>query len=100
MTFDDLMAKWRWRPIRNCPGRFVLVGAGRVLTPDELLQAAATSYEFDVETARDRVVIVPLARGGLISYKRTDGTYLHTLNDAEGFARKLGELGITVPERQ
>lgn len=92
-TFDVLIAERQWRPIRNCPGRFVLVG-GSDLTPEELLGAPVTLHEFDVETARDRVVVAPFGEGGLISYRRADGTYLHTLNDAAGFARKLRELGI------
>ncbi len=95
-TFDVLMTKRQWRPIRNCPGRFVLVGGGFDLTPEELLGAPAALHEFDVETARDRVIVAPFGEGGLISYKRADGTYLHTLNDAAGFSRKLRELGITV----
>jgi len=42
-------------------------------------------------------VVTPLVTGGLISYKRRDGTFLHTLNTAEGFARKLADLGIELP---
>jgi hypothetical protein len=98
MLFDDLMAERQWRPIRNCPGRFVLVGAGFRLAPEALLAGRAVVYEFDVETARDRVAVAPFGQGGLISYKRPDGTCLHTLNDAAGFLRKLDDLGIAVPE--
>jgi hypothetical protein len=43
------------------------------------------------------VVVTPLIVGGLISYRRPDGTFLHTLNTAEGFARKLSDLGIELP---
>jgi len=39
-------------------------------------------------------VVSDLGKGGLISYKRADGTYLHTLNTAEGLERKLASLGI------
>ncbi len=91
------MRKWHWKPIPNCPGRFALAGVRADLPPDELLGATLKSYEFDVKMARDRVVVVPFGRGGLISYKRKDGTYLHTLNDPEGFSRKLEQLGITLP---
>ena len=52
--------------------------------------------EFDVEAARDRVVVARLDKGGLISYKRTDGTYVHTLNSVEGFSRKILQLGIAL----
>jgi hypothetical protein len=56
------------------------------------------SQEFRVAAARDVVVVVPLASGGLISYKRADGTFVHTLNTPDGFARKLAQLGITLGE--
>ena len=32
--------------------------------------------------------------GGLISFRKDDGRYVHTLNTEEGFARKCRELGI------
>jgi hypothetical protein len=38
------------------------------------------------------VVIVQLADGGLISYRKPDGRYLHTLATPEAFERKLGQL--------
>jgi hypothetical protein len=78
----------------------VLIGARFDLTPEELLCAPLKLYEFDVETARDRVIVARFGEGGLISYKRADGTYLHTLNDPEGFSRKLDELGIAIPEKR
>jgi hypothetical protein len=94
MTFHELMIKWNWKPMRRCPGRFLLAGLRRDLSPEALLGPDAEIFEFDVETARDKVVVAQLDRGGLISYKRADGTYLHTLNSAEGFSRKMLQLGI------
>jgi hypothetical protein len=44
--------------------------------------------------ARDPVLIVEFDGGGLISYLRADGTLMHTLNTAEGFRRKLRQLGV------
>ena len=32
--------------------------------------------------------------GGLISYARSNGTFVHTLNTLQGFERKLGQLGL------
>lgn len=46
------------------------------------------------EAARDTVLVAVLAGGGLISYRRSDGSFVHTLNTPEGFARKLKQLGI------
>jgi hypothetical protein len=60
----------------------------------EALVPDVRAQEFLVPSARDRVIVVPLRSGGLISYKRSDGTYVHTLNTADGFARKLAQLGI------
>jgi hypothetical protein len=35
-------------------------------------------------------------RGGLIGYKRIDGTFLRTLNTDEGLVRKLAQPGIAL----
>lgn len=100
MTFNELMARWSWKPIRNCPGRYVLKAAPAALSPADLLGPDIEASTFQVAGARDLVVVVALDEGGLISYKRTDGAYLHTLNTAEGFARKLLSLGIEWQQRQ
>lgn len=93
MTFDRLFSQWQWRPIRNCPGRYVLTGVSP--RPSlETLTGEAEVQEFRVEAAKDAVLVVRLVGGGLISYKRPDGTCLHTLNTTEGFERKLLQLGI------
>jgi hypothetical protein len=95
-TFDELAAKWELRPIRNCPGRFVLHTSAAELSPGDLLESDVEIQTFNVPTARDTVLVARLRGGGLISYLREDGTYLHTLNTAEGFERKLVDLGIEV----
>lgn len=94
MRFDELKAKWNWRPIHNCPGRYILSGVGDSLSPEDLLGHEVILSEFRVDKAKDMVVVARLVDGGLISYRRTDGTYLHTLNTDAGFSRKLKELGI------
>jgi hypothetical protein len=98
MTFDDLMANWRWKPIRNCPGRYVMCASSAGLSPENLLGFDIELRIFQVAAARDIVVVADLSDGGLISYKRADGTYLHTLNTAEGFERKLLSLGIELKQ--
>jgi len=90
------MERGMWRPIRHCPGRFILSGASADLPPESLLEPGAELSEFIVPAARDRVIVALLDGGGLISYKRTDGTYLHTLNSLDGFWRKLLQLGIDI----
>jgi hypothetical protein len=49
---------------------------------------------FQVPAARDPVLVVAIDGGGLVSYAREDGTYVHTLNTEAGFQRKLDQLGI------
>jgi hypothetical protein len=94
MTLDDLMKTWTWRPIPGCPGRYVLRGANPRLNVQAILGTETQAGEFRVKTAKDVVLVVSLDRGGMISYKRDDGTFLHTLNTEEGFERKLLQLGI------
>lgn len=94
ITFDDLVAKWEMKPIRNCPGRFVICTTDADLSPRELLGSEIEIHAFNVAAARDTILVARLGEGGLISYRRMDGTHLHTLNTAEGFERKLVQLGI------
>jgi hypothetical protein len=94
MTFDQLMADWCCRPIRNCPGRYILSGLPPNLAPEDLLGPGIKTEVYRVKQARDTVVVTRLDKGGLITYKRGDGTYLHTLNNEEGYKRKLLDLGI------
>jgi len=94
MNFEDLKSRWDWRPIRNCPGRFILRRGGTALSPEGLIGSDIQLREFRVANARDTVVVCRVGDGGLISYRKEDGTYLHTLNTAAGFERKLAQLGI------
>ncbi len=96
MTRRELHDRWQWRAIPNCPGRSVLVNEDRRLSFETLLGRQATVREFISQNARDRVLVVPLIDGGVISYVRDDGSIVHTLNTPEGFARKLADLGITL----
>jgi phage baseplate assembly protein gpV len=93
-ALERLTTAWTWRPIPNCPGRFVLVDAAPDLAPRALVGGDVPLEEFRVPTARDAVIVARFADGGLISYRRTNGTYVHTLNTPEGFARKLQQLGV------
>ena len=94
ITFDELATKWELRPIRNCPGRFVIRTPATELSPRELLGTDVEIHTFNVAAARDTVFVARIGGGGLISYRRADGTHLHTLNTGEGFERKLLDLGI------
>jgi hypothetical protein len=93
-TFETLKANWDWKPIRNCPGRYILYGAPASVSPQDLLGSEVMLNEYHVSGAKDIVVVADLGDGGLISYQRADGTYLHTLNTMAGFEMKLRSLGI------
>lgn len=92
--FEALVVRWRLRPIRNCPGRFVIEDAPPTLAPADVLGASVPLRTFYPAAARDAVAVARFPGGGLISYLRGDGTYLHTLNTPEGLDRKLAQLGI------
>ena len=94
MNFEELKSRWSWRPIHHCPGRLILNGREVTLSPEEIVGSHVEPREFQVEGARDTVVVVQISDGGLISYRKEDGRYLHTLNTAAGFERKLQQLGI------
>jgi hypothetical protein len=93
-TFSALFNRVAWRPIPNCPGRYVLA-AGPVTTPPaEMAPGANDGSEHVSVAAKDPVLVTPFEDGGLISYRKADGTFLHTLNTREGFERKLHQLAI------
>ena len=94
MTVDEIKSQWAWRPIPRCPGRFLLLANASSIAPGDLLASTAEVTEHRVPAAVDPVLVAPLDDGGLISYRKPNGTYVHTLNTPDGFARKLQQLGI------
>jgi hypothetical protein len=100
-TFNDLFVSRNWQQIPNCPGRFKLTGELVGLTPSSVVGRPLPEFEFTVRGAKDPVIVTPLGDGsGLISYRRPSGEYIHTLNTPEGLARKLANLGISIPGKQ
>lgn len=97
MTFDELVRAWDWRPIPNCPGRCRLAAKPPHPPLADLVGDNVEVRRFQVQAARDEVLVVRLpGGGGLISYQRGDGSLIHTLNTPEGFERKLAQLEIEV----
>jgi hypothetical protein len=92
-TFAELWSRYRWEAIAGCPGRFVLRGA-EVGGPEALVGPDVPIARFVVATARHPVLVAAIGGGGVISYARDDGRYVHTLNTDEGFQRKLAQLGV------
>src|SRR5262249_33011762 len=96
MDFEEISKIRNWKPIRNCPGRYLLSEPNPSPDLEDLLGGPVEAREYRVEKARDAVVVVKLDHGGIISFKRADGSFLHTLNTPEGFERKLAQLGIEI----
>jgi hypothetical protein len=94
-TREQLLVELSWRPIRGCPGRLVHDGLSD-RSVEELLGLSTPLPIRTTSVARDPVVIVQLPDGGIISYRKTDGRYLHTLATPEAFSRKLGQLAFEV----
>jgi hypothetical protein len=93
MTYASIQSAGSWRPLRHCPGRSIWEGASD-RRPSDLVGAVVAVRVFRVPTAADPVHVAALDAGGLISYEKADGRFVHTLNTPEGFARKLEQLGI------
>ena len=94
MTVSTLLDQGTWRAIPNCPGRYALKAGAIATPPEDIVPGSKRGPEYVSVSARDPVVVTPLEDGGLISYRKTDGTFLHTLNTREGLERKLRQLGI------
>ena len=97
-TFQELWNRWPWRPIRNCPGRFVLPWTEKPISLEKLLGCSCKPQTFSSPEAKDPVLVITLEDGGLISYQQTDDRVIHTLNTQEGFSRKIRQLKITLSE--
>ena len=93
IDFEELWRRYEWKPIRNCPGRYVLKAITK-LRPEDLCESVVESLEYLPAAAGDPVLVTRLKSGGLISYLKKDASLVHTLNTDAGFARKLEQLGI------
>ncbi|CAF1005644.1 unnamed protein product [Adineta ricciae] len=81
LDFAKLFELYSWKEIKNCPGRYVL--------NNQILIQIFTS-----EICRDAIHIGKFTDGGLLSYGKSDGTYVHTLNNSSGLTRKMNHLNI------
>ncbi|MBT3274146.1 MAG: hypothetical protein HN368_13395 [Spirochaetales bacterium] len=63
-------------------------------SPSDIAGPGAEIHVFNIATASDTVHVVEFADGGIISYQKDTGLFVHTLNNSTGFQRKLENLGI------
>ena len=101
-----LQALWdycEWKEIRNCPGRYTTRRRDLARWPPERLLAAAlgaaapqTSLWRHSSSTSDAIHAVRFAGGGgLLTYARGDGAFVHTFNTESGLLRKIAALRVT-----
>jgi hypothetical protein len=93
-----------WREIKDCPGRYVLKkknGNYSQYAPTDFIYEVTrqnlNSYMVEGISSKmdEKILLVPFpCQGGLLSYVKKDGSYVHTLNTPSGYRRKLEALGI------
>ena len=76
----------------------MLIGGRSSLPIDEIAGTEIEVKKFKSKKAPDEILVVRFASGGLISYFKPDGTFLHTLNTEDGLIRKLAQLEISLPD--
>lgn len=94
MRFETLHARFEWAAIPNCPGRYVLRTDRATIPPERLVDESASTRRCHSPHAADPIELVLLENGALLSYRKADGRYVHTLNTPEGLARKLAQLEL------
>ena len=48
--------------------------------PIETIEKDLPVFEFQIDAVPDTILIVKFVNGGLISFRKNDGSFLHTLN--------------------
>lgn len=88
-SFEEIFNKHQWEEIPNCPGRYVLEKSAKrklgIVTPVDFLEQKLSFQVFQSQVCRDTVHVTEFpSGGGIISYQRSNGTFLHTLNNSSG----------------
>ncbi|KAK3252150.1 hypothetical protein CYMTET_29142 [Cymbomonas tetramitiformis] len=116
-ALQRLWELWDWKPMRvPCPGRYrVLRGTGIHTRPEQVLSeidAADTTVHLHhvqpvrVDAAassdeRDGVAVAHLpGGGGLITFIKADGNFVHTFNTEQNLWRKLRCMGLEEAQRE
>ena len=93
ISFSFLHKAFPWRPIPGCPGRYVLPGRCNPAFETDYFEESMCS-EYHPEAAQDPVFVRRIKGGGVISYRKNDGRFVHTLNNTAGMERKLKKLNL------
>lgn len=92
-TFEKVLKLRDWKEIPNCPGRFLLIGGRSETSLENLTESKNPVVEIKTGAVPDKVFTLEFEDGGgIISYLKNDGKFIHTLNTKEGFKRKLEQL--------
>lgn len=89
LSFSYIIKHFHCKEIRGCPGRYII----KDLFDGSLFENLHIE-EFISPKACDPVVAARIEGGGLISFKKGENIYLHTLNTPAGFERKMAMLEI------
>jgi hypothetical protein len=90
---------WKWSEIKNCPGRYVTKSNPQAteISPTVLLHSLdinCSLNEYLIE-GKDLIAISHFdGGGGLLTYLKSDGRFVHTLNTESGLLRKMKALGL------
>jgi hypothetical protein len=90
----ELMARFSWEQMSGQQGRFVLADASDPPSLGALTGDGVPSRRVPSISGGDEIHLVPFDDGGLISYLRENGQWLHTLNTPRAFKRRVWDLGL------
>lgn len=94
VSVAEVMARAAWKPMSGAQGRFMLAEPTSKVTVRELTGPEADLHVLPSQQPDEKILVVPLEGGGLISTRRPNGHEVHTLNTDSEFRRRLLALGI------
>ncbi|CAE7658514.1 unnamed protein product [Symbiodinium microadriaticum] len=98
-VLEKLWQGHRWKELRNCPGRYTTSDSeARGKAPARLLddlKILSATVEV-VPEGKDRILVGRFSGGGgLLTYCKDGGVYVHTLNTESGLIRKIDALQLS-----
>ena len=98
--FQQVFERWAWKPIRNCPGRYIFAPGAVSLTVNEIASGDFFVFDAESDVVPDTFLVMKFGddSGGLISYRKSENSFLHTLGDEAGFLKKLKQLKVNLQD--